>query len=285
MRVGRGGRGGCIDVSAPQMRHGRVYFQDKFGAKPTTAINFDSFGHSRGLVQLMRKAGYDSYLFMRPDDHTAGPDREFRWIGFDGSEVMALQTYAYNTLMGQARRSIENWLGRHEGKQLGLFLWGVGNHGGGPSRVDLDEIGKLMSERSDVQIVHSSPERYFAELAAHAAELPGHANDLNPRFVGCYTSMIRIKQKHRLLENELFMTEKIVLKDNVIQLGAFKQTERGDDYVLRLFEPTGSSRETELDIPLLGISCRVSLAPFEVKTFRVSVVSRTIIEAPLMEEE
>ncbi|MBP3962051.1 glycoside hydrolase family 38 C-terminal domain-containing protein [Paenibacillus lignilyticus] len=193
-----------------QMLHGRVYFSEKFGAKPTTAINFDSFGHSRGLVQLMRKAGYDSYLFMRPDDHTVGPEREFRWIGFDGSEVMAHQTYFYNTLMGQARKSIEHWLSSHEGKPLGLMLWGVGNHGGGPSRVDLDEIGKLMEARSDVQIVHSSPEQYFAELTSQAADLPGHANDLNPRFVGCYTSIIRIKQKHRLLENELYVTEKML---------------------------------------------------------------------------
>ncbi|RAP77374.1 glycoside hydrolase family 38 C-terminal domain-containing protein [Paenibacillus montanisoli] len=193
-----------------QMLHGRVYFKEKFGARPTTAINFDSFGHSRGLVQLISKAGYDSYLFMRPDDHTAGPDREFRWIGFDGSEVMAHQTYSYNTLMGQARKSIESWLSRHDGKPLGLLLWGVGNHGGGPSRMDLDEIGKLMAERSDVQIVHSSPESYFAELAPRSSELPGHAKDLNPRFVGCYTSIIRIKQKHRLLENELYMTEKML---------------------------------------------------------------------------
>ncbi|SFS50153.1 alpha-mannosidase [Paenibacillus sp. BC26] len=193
-----------------QMLHGRVYFSEKFGAKPTTAINFDSFGHSRGLVQLMRKAGYDSYLFMRPDDHTVGPEREFRWIGFDGSEVTAHQTYFYNTLMGQARKSIEHWLSSHEGKPLGLMLWGVGNHGGGPSRVDLDEIGKLMEARTDVQIVHSSPEQYFAELASQAADLPGHANDLNPRFVGCYTSIIRIKQKHRLLENELYVTEKML---------------------------------------------------------------------------
>ncbi|SDW41378.1 alpha-mannosidase [Paenibacillus sp. CF384] len=193
-----------------QMLHGRVYFSEKFGARPTTAINFDSFGHSRGLVQLMRKAGYDSYLFMRPDDHTVGPEREFRWIGFDGSEVMAHQTYFYNTLMGQARKSIENWLSTHEGKPLGLMLWGVGNHGGGPSRIDLDEIGKLMEARSDVQIVHSSPEHYFAELADQAAELPCHTNDLNPRFVGCYTSIIRIKQKHRLLENELYVTERML---------------------------------------------------------------------------
>ncbi|SEN77160.1 alpha-mannosidase [Paenibacillus sp. OV219] len=196
-----------------QMLHGRAYFAEKFGARPTTAINFDSFGHSRGLVQLMSQAGFDSYLFMRPDDHTVGPDREFRWIGFDGSEMMAHQTYQYNTLMGQARGAIEQRLEliEHEGKSLGLMLWGVGNHGGGPSRVDLDEIGDLMANgNSEVELAHSTPEQYFADLAENRAELPTHEGDLNPRFVGCYTSMIRIKQKHRLLENELYLTEKML---------------------------------------------------------------------------
>ncbi|NBD26571.1 glycoside hydrolase family 38 N-terminal domain-containing protein [Paenibacillus glycinis] len=192
-----------------QMLHGRAYFGEKFGARPTTAINFDSFGHSRGLVQLMAKAGYDSYLFMRPDDRTAGPDRDFRWIGFDGSEVLAHQTHFYNTQMGQARQAIEKWLDANAGKELGVFLWGVGNHGGGPSRRDLDDIGELIQERDAVEIAHSTPEAYFAELE-RGAELPGHEGDLNPRFVGCYTSMIRIKQKHRLLENELYATEKML---------------------------------------------------------------------------
>ena len=38
---------------------GRNYFEDKFNVRPSTAINFDPFGHSRGLVQIMAKAGYD----------------------------------------------------------------------------------------------------------------------------------------------------------------------------------------------------------------------------------
>lgn len=192
-----------------QILHGRAYFQEKFGAKPTTSINFDSFGHSRGLVQLIKKAGFDSYLFMRPDDKTVGPARDFRWIGFDGSEIMAHQTYQYNTLMGQATATIDRWLNANNGKELGVLLWGVGNHGGGPSRKDLDDIARMMEENDAVELVHSTAEQYFAELA-EGPELPGHENDLNPRFVGCYTSIIRIKQKHRLLENELYLTEKML---------------------------------------------------------------------------
>ena len=43
-----------------QMEAGREYFREKFGKQPTTAINFDPFGHSRGLVQLMACLLYTS---------------------------------------------------------------------------------------------------------------------------------------------------------------------------------------------------------------------------------
>jgi len=49
-----------------QILTGRNYFKEKFNVVPTTAINFDSFGHNRGLVQIMKKSGYDSYIFTQP---------------------------------------------------------------------------------------------------------------------------------------------------------------------------------------------------------------------------
>ncbi|WP_342421051.1 glycoside hydrolase family 38 C-terminal domain-containing protein [Paenibacillus sp. FSL E2-0178] len=193
-----------------QILLGKAYFRAKFGAEPTTAINFDSFGHTRGLVQILAQAGYDSYIFMRPDEMEGLPAGDFSWEGYNGSRVMAHKIEGgYNSLMGKTRGKIEQWLADHPQQQTGLVLWGVGNHGGGPSRVDLAQIAQLMQEREDVEIVHSTPERYFAELALQG-ELPVYAGDLNPRFVGCYTSMIRMKQQHRLLENELFMTEKML---------------------------------------------------------------------------
>lgn len=39
-----------------QIKLGREYFQEKFQMRPTTAINFDSFGHSVGLVQIPKNA-------------------------------------------------------------------------------------------------------------------------------------------------------------------------------------------------------------------------------------
>ena len=41
----------CGESLVRQIQVGHKYFRGKFGVNPTTAINFDPFGHSRGLVQ------------------------------------------------------------------------------------------------------------------------------------------------------------------------------------------------------------------------------------------
>ncbi len=190
---------------------GKTYFREKFGVEPTTAINFDPFGHTRGLVQILAKSGYDSYLFCRPSqDWIALPSDDFVWVGYDGSEIMCHRTPDYNSGLGAARAKIEGRLQGCVGKAVGLIAWGVGDHGGGPSLKDVQDLNDLIRERDDFEIVHSTPEAYFAELAKMRDTLPRVMRDLNPWAVGCYTSQNRIKQKHRLLENELYAVEKMV---------------------------------------------------------------------------
>ena len=192
-----------------QILVGKRYFKKHFGVDVRTAANLDSFGHSRGLVQILARSGFDSYLFCRPSWRKCGlPAPEFTWVGFDGSEVTAAQAEAhYNSPPGGGRRKIEEWINRLPDKPCRVIPWGVGNHGGGPSRRDLIEIGQLIRRRKDLDIQHSTPERFFEDLRKRKLPLPQHAGDLNPWGVGCYTSMARVKRKHRQLENELFATE------------------------------------------------------------------------------
>lgn len=191
---------------------GKLYFLDKFGVEPTTAINFDPFGHTRGLVQILKKAGYDSYIHCRPDQNDCPlPDSDYIWVGYDGSEVNAYRSIGwYGTPgFGQALEKVEAYLKDNSGRAVGLVLWGVGNHGGGPSRRDLDALKGLMERTKDVAIVHSNAEAYFKELRECVPNPPRHEKDINSWAVGCYTSQVRLKQKHRLLENELYATEKM----------------------------------------------------------------------------
>lgn len=198
-----------------QIAYGRRYFQRHFGARPTTAINFDSFGHTRGLVQIMAKSGYDSYIYCRPPiDQVWIPADNYRWVGYDGSEVICGRAYdMYLSALGKADEKVRKQMTRYDGRVCAFTLWGVGNHGGGPSREDLKKLAVLMKQKSDFNVRHSTPEAYFKELKAAAArgdvKLPPHAKDLNPIMVGCYTSMSRIKRRFRELENEFYATEKM----------------------------------------------------------------------------
>ncbi len=190
-----------------QIGLGRRYFAEKFGVRPTTAINFDSFGHSVGLVQILKKCGYDSYICCRPLPNMMELPRDFWWIGKDSSRVKVtrfVDENIYCTIFGTAKKEIVRKASQYTEDEVGLALWGVGNHGGVPSRKDLQDVAELIAG-SDYPIVHSTPEDYFAELQPKAE----FAKSMQPCLIGCYTAMQSIKKKHIELENKLFTTEKL----------------------------------------------------------------------------
>jgi len=195
-----------------QMQLGRAYFEEKFGQVNTTAVSFDAFGHSRGLVQLLKKAGYDSYLIMRPMNWLMKvPADDFLWVGYDGSEIMTHRiNTGYNSPLGGAAKKIEEWLKQHPDAELGMIPWGVGNHGGGPSRKDIADINAFKAGCPEKGIRHSLPETYFASLSKKKDTLSRVDESLRPFSVGCYTSQIRIKQQHRELEGLLAQTERML---------------------------------------------------------------------------
>ncbi|WJH34432.1 hypothetical protein N6H14_32200 [Paenibacillus sp. CC-CFT747] len=75
------------------------------------------------------------------------------------------------------------------------------------------------------------------------------------------------------------------LSDETVLMTAFKQAEdEKSHYILRLFEPTGTARSTSVELPSLGIGQTVSLKPFEIKTYRIRTLERTMEEVSLIEE-
>lgn len=188
-----------------QIQEGRLYFTEKFGTFPTTAINFDPFGHTVGLVQIIKKCGQDGYLFMRPyPTQLKLPHEVFIWRGLDGSEIKAARTGQYNTQLGISAETIKQRVSEKT-DSICLVTWGVGNHGGGPSRKDLGDIKELM-ETSEDKYIHSTPEAFFSRYTPTAV----FDKSLHISMPGCYTSMARVKKKHAMLENEISVTEKML---------------------------------------------------------------------------
>ena len=202
-----------------QIVTGRRYFKEKFNVDIHVAMNVDSFGHSRGLVQILHKAGYTGYIMMRPDYGTGLLDelpQSFCWQGYDDSRIIGYRLNSpYNTLMGNSAVDIAAYIDRYseESEDICRF-WGIGNHGGGPSRKDMEDIGRLMSSREDCTILHSTPEAYIDNLDRDT--LPVFDRDLNPLDAGCYTSMKRMKKHYRRLESKLAVAEKAAVMAEVI---------------------------------------------------------------------
>ena len=189
-----------------QIREGQRYFEEKFGAKPKTAINFDPFGHTVGLVQIIKKCGQDSYMFMRPySSELELPCEQFIWRGLDGSEIKASRTVGgYNTPLGRSAAAIRQ-KAEAQDFPVGAVLWGVGNHGGGPSRKDLSDIKNELLTDTDTEYIHSTPEAFFAAIRPQCV----FDRSLHISMPGCYTSMHRVKALHAQLESELYAAEKM----------------------------------------------------------------------------
>lgn len=189
-----------------QIREGQRYFEEKFGVKPTTAINLDPFGHTSGLVQIVKKCGQDSYLFMRPWTHELPlPSDQFIWRGPDGSELRATRVaWAYNSPLGKSA-SVIRYRSQTQYFPVGVVLWGVGNHGGGPSRKDLGDIERELLPDTETEFIHSTPEQFFSEI--EPTDIVDRS--LHISMPGCYTSMRRIKQLHARLECEISIAEKM----------------------------------------------------------------------------
>ncbi len=193
-----------------QILSGRKYFLEKFNKIPHVAINFDSFGHSRGLVQIMTKSGYKGYVHMRPQpQHLTMPANDYTWVGYDGSKIVGMRPHGwYSTPKGHAAEYINATVAQCPDGDINMRLWGIGNHGGGPSKKDLDDLVVLKKElkEKDIDLIHSTPEQYLAEAIKHH-DLPEVHHSLWCWAVGCYTSQVRVKQKHRAAENIYYLTE------------------------------------------------------------------------------
>lgn len=202
----------CGESFIRQIETGTKYFKEKFGVKPLTAINFDPFGHTRGLVQILKKCGYESYVFMRPSSDRY--DHDFIWKGFDGSEIIAHRmNWGYNSGKGKIGEKLNRVLENEYGDGINMMFWGIGNHGGGPSREDLITIADFMKNNPEKGLQHSWCEKYFDRI--DKSVLASFDESLNYTMVGCYTTMNRIKQAHRKLENDLAVCEKMLALSGV----------------------------------------------------------------------
>lgn len=92
------------------------------------------------------------------------PSEDFIRRGYDGeSELLVHRSdKGYNSVFGKVHEELPHWMEEHKDEKSGLDFWGVGNHGGGSSRKDLDDIAEM--KKNGANIVHVTPDEYFATV-------------------------------------------------------------------------------------------------------------------------
>jgi alpha-mannosidase len=218
---------------------GRRYFHERFGVRPRVAYNFDSFGHSAGLPQILRLAGYEMYIHMRPQGHELSlPADLYRWRGADGTVIPAYRIFVglYHTERDNIEERLRAGvaLALEVGRDIPVF-WGLGNHGGGATREDLRRIDAFVNKETRVRIIHSTPDAFFEAVRGAARSAPVFEGELGRSFTGCYTSLSRLKRRAVRSLGGLVQSEALAAAAWWLRGQAFPAEELGEAWHLHLF--------------------------------------------------
>ncbi len=186
----------------------RRFLADELGLPyDAVVIDFepDTFGHAQTVPTVLARSGVKWYYFCRGGH---GPQL-FWWQGKDGSRVLAFddQTAWYNGIITPELAAGVLPFEQQTGLKDLLFLYGVGDHGGGPTRRDLETARELNSWPIFPNVKLSTLGAFFAIAERDAKALPVVDRELNFVFEGCYTSQARIKRANRISENALVEAE------------------------------------------------------------------------------
>ena len=125
-----------------QLLVGRRYSKDKFGVDVRIGWNPDSFGYNWQLPQIYKKSGMDYFVTQKMawNDTTKLPMKLFWWQSPDGSRVLAYFPHDYANDIDPVRIAGDMAQSRelNPGVTEMMHLFGVGDHGGGPTRSMLD---------------------------------------------------------------------------------------------------------------------------------------------------
>ncbi len=195
-----------------QLTLGQDYFRRTFGQTATIGYNVDTFGHTGYLPRFLREAGIDSYVFMRPGPgENARLHTLFRWRSPDGHEVTTFRIPGAYCTHGQDHRGhIERTIqAAPPGLDHMMCFYGVGDHGGGPTKAQLDWLLANADAFEGWRIVLSHPRAFFDAVADRLDTLPIWTGELQHHAIGCYAVERRIKVSMRRAETRLHMARQV----------------------------------------------------------------------------
>jgi alpha-mannosidase len=144
-----------------QLLVGKRWYKQAYGVDVRIGWNPDSFGYTWQLPQIYKKSGVDYFVTQKMtwNDTNQLPFKLFWWESPDGSKVLSYFPHDYaNDNLNPVRLTAD--LADARTKATGMTemmdLYGVGDHGGGPTRAILDE-GEAWTPGGTMPLAVASP--------------------------------------------------------------------------------------------------------------------------------
>ena len=194
----------------------REYMHEHWNIDPDSLeVDFspDTFGHSANVPEINAYGNVKYYY------HCRGlQDKKvlYRWKAPSGKEILVYcEPYWYNASivpdMGAGVVELSKLSG---GLKTGMFVYGVGNHGGGPTRKDIERALEMQSWPIFPEIKFGTLHQFFKKAEAVRNNLEVLDKEINAIFTGCYTTQSRIKLGNRKSEAALTSAESFYALSN-----------------------------------------------------------------------
>lgn len=197
-----------------QLLYGKRYFKEKFGLEVDTGWNPDSFGYNWNMPQIYTKSGIKRFITQKIwwNDTTVFPHFIFWWQGVDDTRIMTYFPPVGYTSRVRLPGDIVN-ITRYEattGYKKTLFLYGLGDHGGGPNREILDRVRSYNDLPIAPEFIHSKSIDFLQQMEPDLTDnIPVWTDELYLEYHrGTFTTQAKTKKNNRQSESLLSSAEK-----------------------------------------------------------------------------
>ncbi|MHB1000670.1 MAG: alpha-mannosidase [Armatimonadota bacterium] len=203
------------EILCRHLLYSKRYLKEKFDI-PYDEIKIDwepdTFGHAWTLPTILNKGGVTRYGYGR-----MAPDKWlFWWKAPDGSKVLSfyyskLPGFSVDLPMDHLTTSLVDYV-KENGLKDFMTFYGVGDHGGGPTRQMLMKALEADSRPIYPNFKLSTMDAYYSAVEAQdLSHLYVQDDEINFVFDGCYTSESSVKLANRVSENVLPEVEALSL--------------------------------------------------------------------------
>ncbi|MEP0858047.1 alpha-mannosidase [Trichocoleus sp. DQ-U1] len=197
-----------------QLLYGQRYVLEKFGQLSTVAWLPDSFGFCATLPQFLKSAGIEYFVTqkLRWNDTTKFPYETFWWRSLDGSQIFSLMSAPIGEGIDPIKMASYAcvWETQTSLKES-LWLPGVGDHGGGPTRDMLEVQARWEKSPFFPRLEFTTSESYLQQISTqnpNSKPFPVWDDELYLEFHrGCYTTHADQKRFERRSEGLLYQAE------------------------------------------------------------------------------